>query len=265
MFVFFHTPASAKPKEATLKEKIIQMDLAGTALVMGAIISFILAMEKGGQTESWDSSVVIGLLIGCVLMSLAFVGLEWYMGDAGMVPPRLIKQRSIWTGAMFQFCFGGAYFVVLYYLPIYFQSVDGASPINSGVRNLPMIIPVVIASIVGGVFITMTGRAAIVAVFGSILAVISSGLLYTLDIDTSTGKWIGYQIIGGSGWGIAWMCSMVITQAYAAPEDMSTATAINLCKCRAFLLLISTNKRQSFNCSAELSVFLPPKADSSTR
>jgi hypothetical protein len=100
---------------------------------------------------------------------------------------------------MFQFCFGGAYFLVLYYLPIYFQSVDGASPINSGVRNLPMIIPVVIASIIGGVFITMTGRAGIVAVFGSVLAVISSGLLYTLDIGSSSGKWIGYQVIGGFG------------------------------------------------------------------
>jgi MFS family permease len=230
MLVFFHTPASAKPKQATLKEKIIQMDLTGTALVMGAIISFILAMEKGGQTEAWDSSVVIGLIVGSVLMTIAFIALELYLGDTGMVPPRLIKQRSVWVGAWFQFFFGGAYFLTLYYLPIYFQSVDGASPINSGVRNLPMIIPVVIASIVGGVFITMTGRAAIVAVFGSILAVISAGLLYTLDIGTSSGKWIGSQIIGGFGWGIAWMCSMVIVQAYATPDDMSTATAINLCK-----------------------------------
>lgn len=113
MLVFFRTPSSAKPKEATIKEKIIQMDLAGAALVMGAIISFILAMEKGGQTESWDSSVVIGLLVGCGLMSITFAGLEWYMGDTGMIPPRLLKQRSIWTGAMFQFCFGGAYFVVV--------------------------------------------------------------------------------------------------------------------------------------------------------
>lgn len=230
VLVFFSTPGSAAPKAATWKEKFIQMDFGGAALVMGAIISFILAMEKGGQTEKWGSSTVIGLLVGSFLMALAFVGLEIYMGESGMVPPRLFTQRSIWVGSMFQFCFGAAYFLVLYYLPIYFQSVKGASPIGSGVRNLPMIIPVVIASIIGGVTVTMTGRAGLIAVVGSILAVISSGLLYILDIDSSAGKWIGYQVIGGFGWGIAWMCAMVIAQGYAKMEDMSISTAINLCK-----------------------------------
>jgi hypothetical protein len=148
MVIFFHTPAAAKPKEANMKEKIIQMDLPGTALVMGAIISFILAMEKGGQTESWKSSVVIGLIIGSALMWIAFVALEWYMGDTGMIPPRIYRQRSVWVGAWFQFCFGGAYFIVLYYLPIYFQSVYNTSAINSGVRMLAMIVPMTFAIVI---------------------------------------------------------------------------------------------------------------------
>ncbi|KIW02704.1 uncharacterized protein PV09_06142 [Verruconis gallopava] len=228
ILIFFRTPSAAKPAEATLKEKVIQMDLVGAALVMGALISFILGMQYGGQTKSWSSSVVIGLLVGSPLMWIAFVAWELYMGDRAMIPWRLLKQRSVWVGGLFQFLLGGSYFIVLYYLPIYFQSVDGTSPIGSGVRNLPMIIPVVIASMVGGIFITKTGRVAIVAVFGSVLATICAGLLYSMDVHTSTGKWIGYQIIGGTGWGIAWMCSMVIVQAYSKPEDISTSTAINL-------------------------------------
>ena len=103
MTVFFHTPSHAAPKEAAFKEKLIQMDLPGAALVMGAIISFILAMEKGGQTSSWDSSVVIGLLVGSALMTIAFIGLELWMGDTGMIPPRIFKMRSVWVGGWFQF------------------------------------------------------------------------------------------------------------------------------------------------------------------
>lgn len=35
------------------------------------------------------------------------------------------------------------------------------------------------------------------------------------------------NVTAGGG---AWTCSIVILQAYAKPEDMSAATAINLCK-----------------------------------
>jgi hypothetical protein len=89
------------------------------------------------------------------------------------------------------------------------------------------------------VLISKTGRAAAVSVFGAVLGTICAGLLYSLDVGSSAGKWIGYQIIGGTGWGIAWTCSIVITQAYAKPEDMSSVTAINLCGC--ILLFINYN------------------------
>lgn len=38
--------------------------------------------------------------------------------------------------------FAGSFFVLLYYLPIYFQSVDGVSASESGVRNLPLVLAV---------------------------------------------------------------------------------------------------------------------------
>jgi hypothetical protein len=36
--------------------------------------------------------------------------------------------------------FSGAFFVLLYYLPIYFQAIDGATAQQSGIRNLPLIL-----------------------------------------------------------------------------------------------------------------------------
>ncbi len=45
------------------------MDPVGTVLVMGAVISYLLALQYGGQTMPWRSSVVIGLLVGCGVIS----------------------------------------------------------------------------------------------------------------------------------------------------------------------------------------------------
>jgi len=49
--LFFRNPEAAKPVEATWKEKPLQMDFVGVALVMGFIISFTIALQYGGQTK----------------------------------------------------------------------------------------------------------------------------------------------------------------------------------------------------------------------
>ena len=55
------------------------------------------------------------------------------------------------------FFFGGAYFTLLYYLPIYFQSVQNSSPIGSGVKTLALIIPLSIAAIGMGFAVAKIG------------------------------------------------------------------------------------------------------------
>ncbi|KAF2727553.1 MFS general substrate transporter [Polyplosphaeria fusca] len=227
VLILFRTPTQAKPTPATWKERGLQMDPVGIALCMGAIISFILAMENG-QTKPWSSSVVVGLIVGWILMCIAFAAWEWYIGERAMIPFRLFRQRAVWVGSGFQFLFGGSFFLLLYYLPIYFQSVDNASAINSGVRNLPMVIAISLSSPIAGILTSKTGIAMPIMISGGGLATIASGLLYTLDIGTSAGKWIGYQILAGWAFGWAWQTSVTIIQANSQPQDMSTSTAILL-------------------------------------
>jgi MFS transporter, DHA2 family, glioxin efflux transporter len=227
---FFRTPNRVRPEQATMKEKLLQMDFVGASLVMGIIISFILALEYGGQTKPWNSSVVIGLLVGCFAISIAFCAWEVYQGERAMIVPRLVKLRSVWVGSVYQFLFAGSFYIVLYYLPVYFQSVDGASPIGSGVRNLPLILAMTVASIVQGVAITKIGYPTPFMLAGTVLGAISTGLYYTLDVNTSSGKWIGYQIIGGVGVGLAFQIGIMVAQANAKPEDIPSSTAIVFCK-----------------------------------
>ncbi|RYC89409.1 putative efflux pump gsfJ [Fusarium oxysporum f. sp. narcissi] len=222
----FKTPAGVKVVDATLKEKLLQMDFIGTALVMGASLSLLLALQYGGVTHAWNSSVVIGLLVGFVLMVTALIGVEFWLGERAMLTPRLIRQRTVWVNAVWGFFFAGSYFITLYYLPIYFQSIDNQSPIGSGVRNIPLIALFSVATFASGKAITKTGTAAPYLVVSSVIVTIASGLFYTLDIGTSTGKWVGYQILAGVGYGIGLQVPIVISQAFAAPGDMAPVTSI---------------------------------------
>lgn len=231
IFLFFKTPMTAKPQAASPLEKLIHMDLVGVTLAMGAIISYILALTYGGVQHPWNSSMVIGLLVGFVLLTIAFFTWECWMGDNAMLPYRLIGQRVYLVPSIFGFFFSGAYFLIIYYLPIYFQSIDNVSAALSGVRNLPLILTVTVTMLSSGAYISVTGIAAPITVLGTALGVICTGLLYTLDIGTSEGKWIGYQVIGGVAWGIASQIPMMTVQATAKASDLAEITA-NLLFCQ---------------------------------
>ena len=228
ILLFFKTPSAAKPQPATLREKLLQMDPVGVALAMGLVISYILALNYGGMKYAWNSSKVVGLLVGFVMLSAAFATWEWCQEDRAMVPFRLAGQRVYIVSSVFAFFFSGAYFLIIYYLPIYFQVIDNVSAAMSGVRNLPLILAVTISMLASGAYISVTGVAAPLIVAGTALGLICAGLLYTFDIGTSEGKWIGYQIIGGFGWGIASQIPIITVQATAPASDLAEATAILL-------------------------------------
>ncbi|CAN9199355.1 unnamed protein product [Alternaria alternata] len=221
----YKTPPQVVVVKATWKEKFLQMDPLGIALVMGGIVAYILALENGGQKKPWGSSLVIGLLVGFVAILVTFIVWEIFNGERSMLPPRLLRERTLWQPSAFIFFYSSAYLVLLYYLPIYFQSVDNRSAINSGVLNLPLVLAMVIGSIISGGVVSKTGYAAPFMNAGAILATIATGLMYTFDIGTGLGKWIGYQALYGIAVGLGFQMAINTAQANATIEDMSSATA----------------------------------------
>ena len=230
VFIFFHLPSAAKPPKASLKEKLLQMDPVGICLAMSAIICFILGLQYAGTSHAWNSSEVIGLLVGFVVISLTLVAWEIYLDEYAMLIPRLFKKRALWSVAPYQFLYMGLLVLLIYYLPIYFQSIRGASPIESGVDNLPLVISVGIFCVVGGIVVSKTGHATPTMFGGAAIATIGCGLLYTMDLDTSTGKWIGYQILVGSAIAFSVQNGMNIAQANVGNEDLAMVVANVYCE-----------------------------------
>ncbi|KAH8424836.1 MDR family MFS transporter [Aspergillus melleus] len=228
IILFFRAPSGAKPAPATCKETLLQMDGIGVALAMGAIIAFLLALQYGGQSHPWHSATVIGLLVGFSALSVAFGVWEYYQGERAMVVTRLLADRALGVNCLYVFFLAGSNLLVTYFLPIYFQSVGGASPLLSGVRNLPLILAFMAAMILCGVLITKTGAALPIQIAGAAIATIAAGLFYTLDVHSPAGAWIGYQILSGIGVGIAFQVPMIVSQSRANPQDISFITALIL-------------------------------------
>ncbi len=230
MLVAFFAVPGAPPKDVTLKQKLLEVDIIGTALILGSVVCYIIALQKAGVTDPWSSSVSIGLLVGFGVLAIIFYIGEWKMKERAMVSFRLLKNRVILVNFLLTFFFAGNYFVTLYFLPIYFQVVDNASPTSSGVHNLPYIISFTILMIVSGGLLTFTGRATALAVISSILLTIGSGLFIILDIGSSSGKWIGFQIIAGLGIGAGYNIPASAVQMILPMEDITIASSMIICK-----------------------------------
>ncbi|MCJ1398201.1 hypothetical protein MMC11_001398 [Xylographa trunciseda] len=228
IFLTFTAPSAAKPVDVPLVEKIKQMDFPGSFTIMAAVICYLLALEWGGVTKSWNDSSVIGTLVGFVLLLALFVVIQWYQGDRALLQGRLLKKRIVLVGGVYQIFLAGGFFVLLYYLPIYFQVVSGVSPSQSGVRNLGLVISVSIFSIVSGGLITVFGHYLPLMIASSAFATVGAGLIYTLGVGSPSSHWLGYQVVSGIGLGFGFQIPVIVAQASVEPGDISTVTAIIL-------------------------------------
>lgn len=228
IFFTFKVPHAVKPVQASWKEKLLQMDLGGTFMIMAAAVCYLLALQWGGVTKSWSDSTVVGTLVGFVLLIILFGINEWYLGDRALLQGRLLKKRPVLVSIFYVVFLAAAFFLFVYYLPIYFQAVSGVTPSQSGVRNLPLIIAVSLLTIFSGAMISTYGHYVPWMILGSICATVGSGLIYTLGLSSPSSQWIGYQALAGIGFGLGIQIPIIIVQASVDIIDISSVSAVVL-------------------------------------
>ncbi|KAH7310179.1 MFS multidrug transporter [Rhexocercosporidium sp. MPI-PUGE-AT-0058] len=228
LFFFFNSPPQMTKGSSGLAQRLTQFDPIGTLAFVPAIVCLLIAMQWGGTKYSWSSGRIIALLVLFGVLLVAFVGIQIWKGDTATVPPRIIKNRQQIAATIFAFCFGGSFFVMIYYIPIWFQAVQGVSAVESGIRNLPFLLGVTIMTIISGAMITSLGWHTPWAFFCTVFMAVGAGLMMTFKVDTGLGKWFGYQVIYGFGAGAGFQQPVVAVQSILKPEDVPVGTTIIL-------------------------------------
>ncbi|KAI0836436.1 putative efflux pump antibiotic resistance protein [Hypoxylon sp. FL0890] len=206
--------------------KLRQLDPIGNLMFFPGIICLVLALQWGGTEYSWKNARIIVLLVLCGVLCLAFVGIQIWKKEEATVPPRIVKQRSIAASLWFGFFHGAGMMVLVYYLPIWFQAVKGATAIESGIMLLPVILSTVFGSISSGVIISKVGYYTPFFFLSSILMPIGAGLLTTLTPATGHTKWIGYQVIFGLGLGCGAQQPLTVAQVVLQRPDIATGSSL---------------------------------------
>ncbi|KAI3396429.1 hypothetical protein diail_12149 [Diaporthe ilicicola] len=218
------------PDRATTRlsrmEKLAQLDPIGLTLLLPGVICLLLALQWGGLDYPWRNGRIIALLTlgGCLL--IGFVAVQVLKPKTATIPPRIFCQRSILAGFCATFCIGSSMMIMVYYLPIYFQAIKGVNAVDSGIRLLPMVLPMVVASITSGVLISKIGFYTPFMLCGIVLLSIGAGLLTTLQVNTGQGMWIGYQVIYGFGMGMTFQAPNLAAQTVLPTADVPIGTSL---------------------------------------
>ncbi|KAJ7667109.1 major facilitator superfamily domain-containing protein [Mycena rosella] len=226
MIFMFKSPHQDKGEAMTLKQRLGQFDPIGSIIIIPAVVSLLLALQWGGSTYAWKSARIIALFVVFGVLTLVFIAVQAWKQETATVPPRIIKIRSIWSGAWFALFQGATFFVFVYYLPIWFQAIKGVSAVKSGIENLPMILAVVFSMIGAGGATTAIGYYTPFMILSTILMAVGGGLITTFKVDTGHARWIGYQVILGVGCGAGMNQPVMAAQAVLDMKDIPTGTAL---------------------------------------
>ncbi|KAM0304172.1 hypothetical protein ACHAPM_002245 [Fusarium culmorum] len=210
----------------TLKEKLKKIDFLGTLIAVPAVTCLLMALQWGGTKFGWGSWQIILPLVFCALLFTAFGYLQYRQGDKALLPPRILKQRSIIAGMWFGACCEGVLAVTEYYMSIYFQGVRGYSPTKAGLLALPMVGGLSVAFVISGLGTTWLGYYYPFMLATSVLTPIVSGLLTTIDFEEQVTKAVILLTFLGLAVGLGLNSPMIALQAVLPVEDVSLGGAI---------------------------------------
>ncbi|KAI1329047.1 major facilitator superfamily domain-containing protein [Xylariaceae sp. FL0255] len=201
IMTFIHVPeqiVKAPFSWDLVRRTIPKFDIIGFVIFAPAATFLLLALQLGaGGTYTFQSTIVIVFFVLFAVFAIAFVLWEWKAGEVAIIPFSMITKRVVWASTLQYTTLIGSVFVAVTYLPIYFQSVKGAPPVLSGVYLLPSIISQLLFGLISGALIPRVGYYVPFAILAGAGATVAGGLLTTLQENTPTADWIGYQIIFG--------------------------------------------------------------------
>lgn len=226
---FFKNVTNPRSQELGYLKRFTQIDLPGSGLILVSFTMLFLALEYNTSGYAWSSSLVVGLLCGFGTTFIIFLAWQWHRQDKALIVPSIILRRTVGAACLLAFFIYAVLILHGYYLPIWFQAIQGTSTKDSGVNMLTYVLPNSVFSLLTGIFITRVGYFTPPAIIGCAIATAGSGLISTLQPGTSTAKWAGFVCLVAAGVGMAIQQSFTAVQSVLRLEQIPIATAAVTC------------------------------------
>ena len=212
---FLHVPHTPKPQ---------RIDWWGAVTIVLAVVPLLLVAENGNEW-GWGSTLAISMYVVGGLGILAFILAERAAKEEALLPLALFKSSSFSMSTILGVIVGFGMFGGMITLPLMLQLVNGATPTESGLMMLPMVLGMMIATMVAGQVTRKTGQYKIFIRTGTSMLLI--GYIYMIGYSADMAYWqisIGMLIIG-MGLGQLMQTLTLVAQQSVPASDIGVATS----------------------------------------
>jgi EmrB/QacA subfamily drug resistance transporter len=201
-----------------------RIDWLGAVLLSIGITALVLITTWGGNDYGWTSPQILGLAALAVVALALFVPVERRAAEP-IMPLNVFRDRNFTLISLVGFLLGFAMFGAINFLPLFQQTVQGASATNSGLLLLPMMGASMVVSLFIGQAITRTGKYKVYPVIGGVIMAIAMWLLSLMDVNTPTWQTGVFIAVLGLGMGFLMQTTMLIAQNSVEQRDLGVASS----------------------------------------
>jgi EmrB/QacA subfamily drug resistance transporter len=171
-----------------------RIDLPGQVLVTGALVCLIMALIES-SSQGWTSALILGLFSGAAVCLAAFLLVEARVREP-MLPLRLFANRVFSVANVAGLLLGFAMLGTFFFITQFLQSVQGYTPLESGLRTLPTTMGIFLIAPLAGMLTARLGPR-LPIVLGALLAASALFLLLRLEPDSSYASiWWNFGLFG---------------------------------------------------------------------
>jgi EmrB/QacA subfamily drug resistance transporter len=175
-------------------------DWAGTALVTGALTALMFALIRGNAL-GWASPAIVALFGTAAVAFAGFVIYELRVAAAPMADLRLFRRRGFAATGFVAFAISATVIGMIVYLSLYIQNTLGYSPVQAGLRFLPLsLVSFAVALLTG----RLIGKVAMRVLLGGAMIAAAAGLASMARL-TATSTWLVLLpglVLAGIGLGV---------------------------------------------------------------
>lgn len=222
----FFTLYLPKKDDSHWKEKLGRIDFLGAAVLIGAVFTLLLALDRGSNV-SWKATITLVSLGVSIPLFIIFVLVEMFVAKEPFAPGHIIFHRTMIACFLCNFFSMAGYMANLFYVPLYFQAVDDISATGAGLRLIPNIFCGVSGSLLGGIYMQKTGKfywATVISYMTLTIGMIGIALFSGILIQ-NTPLIIASMCLTGLGNGVGITTTLIGLIANASHDDQAIATA----------------------------------------
>ncbi|KAK5109795.1 hypothetical protein LTR62_006528 [Meristemomyces frigidus] len=213
-------------KNTTFMQQLRRIDWVGGFLFIASTTGILIPISWGGVMYSWSSWRTLVPLIVSASGLAAFVVWEEKYAVEPLIRLRVMKTRTTAVTYLGDFLQGLLLWCNLYYMPLYFQSIKGASPIMSAIDLFPGTLTVAPTAIIVGLTTAKLGSYRWAIWSGWVLVTIGMATRVVLHVHTSVPAWVIVNLISGIGLGMLYPSLTLAIQAAIPNKDQAYGVSL---------------------------------------